>query len=259
MDPHSQIVDAFGHVRLEQARDASLSGVAGSKSANIDDLLVISGAVSASEVSGSSFTDIAIPVSLEGLRTISILREGADAVGPALHGGLPGLGQLAFPYPASVMQPKISHSLQLEARYASAMAELASGKGAPASTRTLLAWCAYRLRNATASSRIERMVLSAYRVLGYGERFAPAFAAFILAAVALNVAALHGRPTDWDGVDTWFLGLADWLLTPLHILNLTDSPKPAFTFEQPWDALARLAVALPFAVSVLALRKFVKR
>jgi len=61
-------------------------------------------------------------------------------------------------------------NLRQDAELLRELRRLTSTKGAPGSTRSMVGWCSYRLRHATTSGLVERVALSGYRVLGYGER-----------------------------------------------------------------------------------------
>ncbi|MQW74878.1 hypothetical protein GHK92_03250 [Nocardioides sp. dk4132] len=51
--------------------------------------------------------------------------------------------------------------------------------GAPGASRTKVGWCAYRLRHATTEGRVERLALTGYRTLGYGERPLPSLVTWL--------------------------------------------------------------------------------
>ena len=100
-----------------------------------------------------------------------------------------------------------------------------------------------------------------YALLGYGERVLAPFATFVLTAAIMTLLGhvTHGQ-THLDITETqeWLTTYLDWLTSPLHILRLTSPAAGPSQFDQPWDTLARLAVALPFAVAAFAIRNYVK-
>ncbi len=265
LDRYSQLVGASGSVRLGAVAGASLSGVARptSDDSHGHNRLVIEGLPEEpEELDGVTLINVDIPVTLQGLRMIAKLSTSAHQVTPALHQALPGLGPLAGFRLSAFRHPRSDGPhLLLQSQYASALSELASKTRAPASVRTRLAWCTYRLRNLVAPGRTERTLLTAYRAIGYGERVMPALCLYIFLAVVMTSLALVGQElvATLTGLKYWLRGYLDWLITPLHVLKLTGERKESdFALNQPWDTLARLPLAIPFATAVLALRKYVK-
>ena len=88
----------------------------------------------------------------------------------------------------------------------------------------------------------------------------PAFVLYFVAALLMAMVSL------WDesfaptvaGVRHFLTVVTGWLVSPLHLLNLTEDKDSLVHFNQPWDTFARLLVAAPFATGLLALRKYVK-
>lgn len=251
---NASLLGASGRVILRAARDATLAGkVQPPSQLEILDLANEPPA----DVVGSSLSGIRLPVTTQGLRVISALRADAQHVSPLLGEYLPGSRQHARAHP----RRKTTEAQRLfDAVYARALSDLANQKGADGATRTLLAHCRYRTRNRYASSTFERLILSAYRLIGYGERMAPALLTFLAVCVFMTLLAhAHDKLTLTPaGARVWVLSLASWLVTPLHVLRLTPGAAPSASFSQPWDTIARLLIAIPFATAALALRKFVK-
>lgn len=108
----------------------------------------------------------------------------------------------------------------------------------------------------------ERQILRGYGLLGYGEVFLPPALTFlvvsgVLTSIGLKAEGFDGS-ADPDAVRLWLTTFSDWLTSPLHLLKLTEPLPAGSTFREPFDVLARLLVAVPFAVAVFALRNFVK-
>ena len=89
----------------------------------------------------------------------------------------------------------------------------------------------------------------------------PAFVLYAVVAVVMTIIGLHNLPLDITlvGYRQVLREYAGWLISPLHVLSLTKSESGAPAFVEPWDTLARLAVAIPFATGILSLRKYVKQ
>jgi hypothetical protein len=260
---NAQLVDVHGRIRLGEVAGAGIIGRSRRRHDPIDGDRLILEALSADgeHSKGLTVNEVVIPQTLRGLQMIATLQSNAQQVSPAIHDKLPGLGALAGPRLSALLRPNLSDSeMQIAGQYARSLADLANSTGAPASVRTQLAWCSYRMRTATAPARAERVLLGFYRLVGYGERVVPAALTYITIAALMNILALHDADfmLSVGGMLHWLRGFLDWLVTPLHILKLTGDRQTAFTFSQPWDTLARLLVAIPFATGVLALRKYVK-
>lgn len=266
MDAHAQVSGATGKLKIEGARHSMLAAgvVSGSNERRrlfrgrsamqpgYDLLDVLDETpTEGGSMQGASLLGVRLPVTRAGLRVISILAKDAGTVFPAIHSGLPGA-------PALSRNPSARGDGPLQAEFARALADLARAKGAPASTRTYLAACSYRMRQRT-SGTIERCALWVYGLLGYGERAMPAFATFMVLAVAMaSIQLIHGG-AGWDptlgGISRYLTTVVDWLVTPLHILRLT---SPDSDDVGRFGTLGRLLVAAPFAVGVFAMRNYVK-
>lgn len=255
--PYGQLVDVWGALHLVSGRHGHVSakkqGAAGER------LEVLSVDAKDRALEGISLTGIHIPPNLSGRETIAVLRDQAEYVTPAVTNDLPGRGPLRgirnlFGWLAPEPDP-INATMDTE--YSAALADLAQQKGAPASVRTALAWSSYRMRNITAPSWAERFLLSVYRLIGYGERPAPAFIAYI-AAAALVTAVIWGDTQlvldDSEGYKNVGKTFGYWLATPLHVLNLTGQEESIGAI----GTLGRLVVAVPFVTAVLATRNYLK-
>lgn len=256
LDPHAQVVAATGTVRLGRVASSHIAGT-GSAAGLSPGLTVESVEASADSLGNLSLVNATFPVSLSGRRTISALREHADNVTPMLTDNIPGRGPWRLPARAPRL---IREDLMMQSEFTRALAALAGERGAPASIRTDLAWSSYRMRNASAPGRTERWVLSAYRLIGYGERAIPPLVLYVGVALVLAALSLHEREIDpsLGGVATYLGAFGNWLITPLHLLRLTEDPPSAYTFSEPWGTLARIALAIPFVTAVLAFRNYVK-
>lgn len=256
LDSHGQVVAATGTVRLGRVASSHIAGTGGAPGLS-PGLKIESVQVSAENLENLSLANATFPVSLSGRRTISALQEHADSVTPMLTGDIPGRGPWRLPYRPPGL---VREDLLMQSEFTRALAALAGERGAPASVRTDLAWSAYRMRNASAPGRTERWVLSAYRLIGYGERAIPPLVLYLGVALLLATLSLHGRDIDLSlaGVATYLEAFGSWLMTPLHLLRLTEDPPSAFTLSEPWETFARIALAIPFVTAVLALRNYVK-
>lgn len=89
----------------------------------------------------------------------------------------------------------------------------------------------------------------------------PALVLYAVVAVVMTVIGLHTLPLDitLSGIGKFLREYVGWLISPIHVLSLTKSESGAPAFVEPWDTLARLAVAIPFATAILSLRKYVKQ
>jgi hypothetical protein len=261
---NAQLVEVAGPVRLGNVAGAGVVGKTVEYDALITDSrrMLLTGLSELDvDTSGLTIDEVVLPVTLTGLQMIAALQANGHQVTPSVHAGLPGLGPLSGARLTAFRHPRTPRSeMVIAAQYARSLADLANSKGAPASVRTKLAWCAYRMRNVVAPGRMERSLLSLYRTIGYGERVLPAAICYAVLAAIMNLISLHDKSVllTIDGLHHWLRGMLDWLVTPLHILKLTGDKQTTFSFSQPWDTLARLLVAIPFATGILALRKYVK-
>ncbi|MFC9688888.1 hypothetical protein ACFTSF_10135 [Kribbella sp. NPDC056951] len=150
---------------------------------------------------------------------------------------------------------EIMRDLRQNAELIRELQRLVVEKGAPGSTRTKVAWTAYRLRHIGTTSRVEYLVLAGYRLLGYGERPVPAFATWLAASVFVAAAKLGFTPDwTWHGL-VMLLGEAiRQALGPLTGLLHAGSTS----FTSLWDYVARATVAVPLVTGLFAFRNYVK-
>lgn len=251
-------------MRLGAVSQASIAGVVrqGRGHASEATALFVDGDLPETmNVTGTSLVNVAFTADLAGITVLSALAGPARHVAPLVHDGLPGM---RLPEGGTVTafgwRRVEGESALTQAEFARALSSLAGLKGAPASARAQLAWCRYRMRNLTAPTRNERLLLSAYRLIGYGERLTAPLLMLGCLIVLMNQLALLSSPISLSasGLWHWLRGLLDWAITPLHLLRLTEPQELAGAFAQPWDTLARLVLAVPFATSLLILRKYVK-
>lgn len=156
--------------------------------------------------------------------------------------------------PSAVQSTEPPRRLYHDAEFLRELQRLVIDKGAPGSTRSKVGWCAYRLRELTAR-RTERLALSVYRWVGYGERPMPALVTWLVVAI-LSAALVLGGGLDlsWDGF-TRLIGEALRQATgPLAgVLHGGESDV-----DRDWEYLLRAAVAVPLVTGLLALRNYVK-
>ncbi|TDC31616.1 hypothetical protein [Kribbella albertanoniae] len=150
---------------------------------------------------------------------------------------------------------QLDRGLRQDAELLRELQRLVIEKGAPGSTRTKVAWNAYRLRHRGVTSRVEYAVLAGYRLLGYGERPMPAL--FTWMAVSLCVAAislgLKPDPTP-HGLLTLLGEAGKQAVGPLTGLLYAGNSS----LTSLWQHLARAAVAIPLVTGLLAFRNYVK-
>lgn len=261
MCENAQLVDASGSVQIIAARHASIIGKESSEKssgANSGTMLNVTGVSKGEDLSGLSLSNFRVPLSITGLQILDALSGHAAQVSPSLHAGLPGL--MPGTWRRIGWRRTVSHEMAINSQIATALASLAAEKAESGAVRTKLAWCAYRMRNISAAGRAERVLLSLYRGIGYGERPGPAMLTYVALAIMMASIALSGNefvPTV-DGLHLWIKAVGDWLIAPVHVLKLTGEAEPESYLPQPWDTLARLIIALPLATAALALRKYVK-
>jgi hypothetical protein len=266
--PHAQVLGASGSIKLGKVAKVTIVG--GDSFAAASDRQTSQPRTAALEIkdyqseddetlTGVSLSNVQFTADSRGLQLISALQDDAQHVSPAITDRLPGLRnedrRVTFGQLATGRADDLFASV-----YATALSELASSKGAPGSVRTRLNWCSYIMRSLTAPTRAERLILTFYRIIGFGERPVPAILAYLVASIFMTVIGLSDRPIQptSEGLRVWFTTLIDWLATPFHILKLTTPPRGDSTFVQPWDTFSRILIAAPFATAFFALRKYVK-
>ena len=206
--------------------------------------------------SGLTIRDFQVPIGLSGLPMISALTATASVAVPLLTKHLPGHWRER----REMTGPARSPDEHMRADYAAALAGLAESRGAPGSVRTRLAWQEYRMKEATANWRTERLTLRAYRLIGYGERVVPPAITFGALVVGFTALSLLGSPIEFTqaGFDRVLDQLARWTLSPLHVLRLGE-PAGTSLVGGNVEFVLRILIAIPFVTGVLALRKYVKR
>lgn len=138
------------------------------------------------------------------------------------------------------------------------LARLSREKGAPGSVVTKIAWCSYRLRALKARGKVEGGALSAYRIIGYGERPMPAFItwaflSFLLAGPVL-AADKYGLDFSPDGFGNFALEAIRLALGPAAVVTRSGSLSSADVAE----LAARVLTSIPLVTGVLALRNYLK-
>lgn len=193
-----------------------------------------------------------------------ILAKMADAYyfAPATD-GVPGSDQTVV---AKVRRNRIvnySHHpdrLRQDAEYTREIARLARDKGAPGSVATHLAWCAYRLRALSATGKVEKGALAAYRTIGYGERPVPAFLTWIFLAMTLTgpILALNGHSFEatLGGLGAWSEEAFRLALGAFAGISWGQTVDRDFAASA--EILARVLISVPLVTGTLALRNYVK-
>lgn len=132
---------------------------------------------------------------------------------------------------------------------------LADEKGAPGSTRTTIGWCVHRLRHATTQGGIERVALSAYRLLGYGQRPGPSLLTWLVLAFTAASIVLGLEPDlSLQGAHRLASETAQQAFGPLAAVMRSGTP-PA---THDWEYVIRAIVAIPLVTGLLALRNYVR-
>lgn len=196
-------------------------------------------------------TGFSLPSPTERRSAVAAL-EAAHHVDPRTS-ALPGAGRrYRWPRPLFLRRaPEMSARLAEDAEFVDALARLAREKGAPGATRTKIAWCAYRLRHLAARSVWERLTLAGYRLLGYGERPAPALLCWLLLAVLSAAVSVWAVDPQASAIDE-FLSYA---FAPAGVLMRTGATAEPHA----WQYLLRAVVAVPLVTGLIALRNFVKQ
>lgn len=163
------------------------------------------------------------------------------------------------------------HELDSAAFFAQELAALTDTKCGQGNLRTKASWAAYRGRNLTARSRLERWALHAYRTLGYGQRVGPPFAAWLAAAVVGAVVLMilsAGSATVVDGGTAGIAG-AHWsylgslgrlLMSPFYLLRLAGDPelRALHTWRDGAAIVVQTLVTVPFVFVGIALSRLLR-
>lgn len=203
---------------------------------------------------GVVLTNFRLPSELEGRKLLARLQ---DAYHLDPHtGDLPGWGRWRYwKLPWKRRSLSEMRRLRHDKEFMRELARLVSEKGAPGSTRTKVAWCAYRLRHLTTESKVEKAALWVYRLLGYGERPMPSFVLWAVLSVIAAAIALGG------GLD---LSLGGASRLEAETLRQASGPIAALmksgtaSLDQEWEYVLRALVAAPLITGALALRNYVK-
>lgn len=132
---------------------------------------------------------------------------------------------------------------------------LVIAKGAPGATRTRVGWCSYRLRHATTTGFIERLALTGYRWLGYGERPGPALLTWIVLSIAGAATVLGWSPDlSTAGVQRLLREAGNQATGPLAAVMRSGTSSLSHQYEY----VIRALVAIPLITAALALRNYVK-
>jgi hypothetical protein len=139
------------------------------------------------------------------------------------------------------------------------LAEVTAERSTEGSIRTRAAHAAYRMRQITASSRRERMLLAAYRLFGYAQRPGPPLLLWLLATVAAIPLVQISGATNPSGVVDWFELAGEVVFLPFQFLRLNEgtSPQLADLYNIALVGL-RIVLTVPFIFAVLAIRQFVR-
>ena len=137
-------------------------------------------------------------------------------------------------------------------------ARACDAKGAAGPRRTLARWARYRVRAESKPPIYERLLLAAYRLIGFGERPGPAFATWLIGVFTLTAWHLRGRSLqmNWEGISHVWRTFAFWAAPSFGLINLPELPdgvnRDVNTF------LLHALLAIPLLTGVVALRKFMK-
>lgn len=208
---------------------------------------------------GTMMTDVILPAGLVGRRVLDVL-EGAYQFTPSVK-KIPGRDQTLLARVLGRRQTRytgdreVRRQLYEDAEFVRELSVLCRKKGTPGSVATTVGWCAYRLRHLKARG-VERLALSVYRMLGYGERPLPALITWLCLSLALAgpVLAADGAKFDWTGVDLILSEAGRLALGPLAGLlrggNLSGGDLA--------EIAARALTSIPLVTGALALRNYVK-
>ncbi|MDE0666779.1 MAG: hypothetical protein OXH67_14375 [Acidimicrobiaceae bacterium] len=145
----------------------------------------------------------------------------------------------------------------------------------PASTRAAVRWCyallehesikprrapvrgtrARRLRHIASREALESLGRWLHRCVGYGQRPSRALACWLIATAGVTFWADHRCPVA-GGATGWLQRIIEVLLSPLGVLRLGYGGTTGPLGSPALDAVAYLAVGLPFLFFVVSLREF---
>lgn len=207
---------------------------------------------------GAILRNVRFPVALESLPLLAAAQLQAEVVVPLVTHDLPGGPRrwwLRKGLSAGV-DPAQTNDENLKSDYASSLVRLAESKGAPPGVRTRLAWRDYNMRLSQAK-RFDKFILWAYRGLGFGERPVPPALLFIATCFFFTMIQYWGHSVDptADGIHRYLTGVADWSVSPIHLVGGPGSDAAVSN----WERLGRAVLAVIFGTTALTLRKYVKR
>jgi hypothetical protein len=208
---------------------------------------------------GAMMTNVILPKGLVGRQVLDRL-DSTYQFTPAVT-DLPGRDQTVIAWAFRKRKAKYAKDstsqrlLYEDAEFMRELAALCREKGTPGSVATTVAWCAYRLRTLKAHG-VEKVALSVYRALGYGERPLPAFLLWAVLALGLAgpVLALRGADFDWSGYNYFLTEAGRLALGPLAGLLKGGTLDGGDIVE----VAARALTSVPLVTGSLAMRNYVK-
>lgn len=165
------------------------------------------------------------------------------------RGGWANWKTLATPSSEERYRTAFSHDAELMRQ----LQKLTRDTGASGEISTKVAWCAQRMRHITTRGRAERLALSIYRTLGYGERPMPSLITWLALAALFAALAVVKLPHPVMH------------LLPMRLLGgwLRHAVSPSFfgsggSSVTVRGALERVVLAVPLVTGALALRRYVR-
>jgi hypothetical protein len=219
-------------------------------------------------LTSSTIRGVEVPVSGDGRRFIRELSNAAVvdpsvAQLPAFSGEWPRF----FARQKFLKGHERRRELSEAALFTQELAGMAEHKSVSGSIRTKTSWAGYRSRQLDSPSRWERALLAAFRLVGYGQRPGPPFAAWIAMAVVGATVVSWARSDFSSSVafeisDTgnYLVLFGEMLLSPFVLIRLAaDSPPQGLSSLAGQVVLvARALVAVPFVFTVVALTRLVR-
>jgi hypothetical protein len=255
--PRATAEGVSGVVRLGECRHARLTGA-------VDEgLLIESVALDPHQPTKPQWTEailsgVRVPDGLDGVPVLLAARD-AWTFDPDLRELLPRKLTYRKWVPRRGTQAHDDDDGLADASHINLFAAVTAEKSTEGSIRTRAAHAAYRVRQATAASPWERLVLAAYRLFGYAQRPGPPLLLWLLAtAAAVPLVQISGTINP-SGVVDWFELAAEVVFLPFQFLRLNEgtSPQLADLYNVALVGL-RIALTVPFIFAVLAIRQFVR-
>lgn len=197
---------------------------------------------------GAALINVAIPLSYTGIATLGYARECATFK------------------PASVKGLAEHVHESIAPAYVRILSELAADKGASGLAVAQLTWWRYHLARRGANG-VERVLLSAYSLVGYGERFGRAFEAWLV-CILLTAPVWRGgydellgkQRCDNKTVPSWPHALFDAFLAPATTLRLADKSASSINcVNSEWVTLSTVALTVSLGIALFSARKLIKR